>query len=82
MTIFKTIPFPYENKKYEIRVYYNDTLINVVAFCDNYPANGFRHQIKVSKNLSVNKLLENEVINELVEISKKDIIERRWERCH
>jgi hypothetical protein len=80
MILFKKIPFSFEEKEYEIRVYYNDKLINVVAFCNNYPANGFRHQIKVSKKLSVNEMLEKDVINELVEISKKDILERRWER--
>lgn len=80
MILFKTFQFSFEEKEYEIRVYYNDELINVVAFYNNYPANGFRHQIKVSKKLSVNALLEKDVINEFVEISKKDILERRWER--
>jgi len=80
MILFKTIKFSFEEKEYEIRVYYSDILINVVAFHNNCPANGFRHQIKVSKKLSVNELLEKDLINELVEISKKDILERRWER--
>jgi len=80
MILFKTIQFSFEEKEYEIRVYYSDVLINVVAFYNNYPANGFRHQIKVSKKVSMNELLEKDVINELVEMSKKDIMERRWER--
>lgn len=80
MKLFRTIQFSFEEKEYETRVYYSDILINVVAFYNNYPANGLRHQIKVSKKLSVNELLEKDVINELVEISQKDILERRWER--
>ena len=80
MKLFKTIKYVFEGKGYEIRVFYNDILINVVAFSKNHPANGFRHQIKVSKEVSVNELFENDVINELIEISKKDIAERRWER--
>lgn len=80
MILYKKIPFSFEEKEYEIRVYYDDELINVVAFHNNYPANGFRHQIKVSKKLSMNELLEKDVINELVEMSQRDISERRWER--
>ena len=80
MELFATFPFTLEEKLYEIRVYYSDKLINVVAFHNNHPANGFRHQIQVSQKTSVNELLEKEVINELVEISKKDISEKRWER--
>jgi len=80
MKLFKTIKFSFEEKEYEIRIYYSDILINVVAFYNKYPANGFRHQIKISKKLSVNKLLEKDVINGIVEISKNDILERRWEQ--
>ena len=80
MELFDTFPFSFEEKEYEIRVYYSDNLINVVAFHNNHPANGFRHQIQVSKKISVNELLKKDVINELVEISKKDILEKRWER--
>jgi hypothetical protein len=80
MELFTNFPFSYEEKEYEIRVYCTDRLINVVAFHNNHPANGFRHQIQVPKKISVNELLEKEVINELVDISKKDISEKRWER--
>jgi hypothetical protein len=80
MILFKKIPFSFEEKEYEIRVYYDDKLINIVAFHNNYLANGFRHQIMISKKLSMNELLEKDVINELVEISQRDISEKRWER--
>ena len=58
MILFKKIPFTFEEKDYEIRVYYNYAIINVVIFQNNYPANGFRHQIKISKKLSVKEFLE------------------------
>ena len=80
MILFKKAPFTFEEKDYEIKVFYNDKLVNVVAFENNYPANGLRHQIKISKNLPVKQLLEQDVIEELVELSKKDISEKRWER--
>jgi len=80
MIFYKKVPFSFEEKNYEIRVFYDDKTINIVAFRNNYPANGFRHQIKISKNLSVEEIVNQKVINELIEISKKDIFEKRWER--
>ncbi len=59
-------------------LYYNT--INIVAFKNHYPANGFRHQIKISKNLVMKELLQNKVIDELIEICKRDISEKRWDR--
>ena len=80
MILFTKIPFTFAEKDYEIRVYYNDILINFVVFHNNYPANGLRHQIKISKKLSVKELLQQDVIDEFVEIAKNDIFEKRWER--
>ena len=69
MLLFKSIPFTFENKAYEIKIFYNDTIINVLVFHNNYPVNGFRHQIKISKNLSVKELLKSETIDEIIEIA-------------
>ncbi|MDD5258842.1 MAG: hypothetical protein PHD29_02640 [bacterium] len=80
MILFKKIPFSFEEKNYEIQIFYDDTLINVIAFHNHYPVNGIRHQIKISKKISMQGLLEQEVVGELVEMSKRDIIEKRWER--
>ena len=80
MILFKSIPFTFEDKDYEIKVFYNDTVINILVFHNNYPVNGFRHQIKISKNLSVQELLKLDVIDEIIEIARKDIFEKRWER--
>ena len=80
MFLFRSVPFTFENKYYEIKVFYSDTVITILVFHNNYPVNGFRHQIKISKNLSVKELLQGVTINEIVEIAKKDICEKRWER--
>ena len=80
MTLLKKIPFAFAEREYEIRVYYNDIIITVVVFRNNYPTNGFRHQVKIPKKLSVKELLEQDVIDELVETAKSDIFEKRWER--
>jgi hypothetical protein len=80
MHLFKKVPFSHEEKSYDIKVFYSDTLITVVAFHNNYPVNSFRHQITVSKKIPVRKLLENDVIDEIIQVSKRDIVERRSER--
>ena len=80
MNLFKKVSFTFEERDYDIKVFYNDTLITVVAFHNNYPANSFRHQITVSKKLPVRELLGKDVIDEIIEVSKGDIVERRSER--
>ena len=80
MTLFKKIPMKFEEKDYEIRVLYDDTTVNVIAFLNNYPFNGFRHQIQVPKKFEVKRILKTEAVKELVEMAKNDIIEKRWEK--
>jgi hypothetical protein len=76
----KVIPFKYAGEDYAIKVLYEERLINVAAFRKNYPANGFRHQVQVPKYVSVQDVLDHEVIGELVEMCREDIRKRRWER--
>ena len=80
MNLFKTIPFNFGAKDYEVRIYFDATTINMVVFRNNYPATGFRHQIQVSKKLSVDDLLKNSTLDELIDIAKSDITEKRWDR--
>jgi hypothetical protein len=80
MLLHKKISSSFEKKNYEIRILYDDSTINVVAFLNNYPVNGFRHQIKVPRQCDVKEFLEKEPVQELVELSRKDITEKRWER--
>ena len=78
MQLLERIPFGFEEKNYEIRVLYGDNTINIVAFCNNYPANVFRHQIKLSKSVNSEKLLNTDILKEIVDITKNDIIKKRW----
>ena len=80
MILYKKYPIIFEEKDYEIKVLYDNTTINVVAFLNNYPANGFRHQVKISKKIDIKRMLEMDTVKDLVEISKNDIIEKRWEK--
>lgn len=77
MFLFKKIPFVFEEKDYEIKMFYNADTVNIVAFRKHYPANGFRHRIKISKSLDMKKILQSKVIDEYIDICKKDITEKR-----
>jgi hypothetical protein len=79
MLLFKKVPMTFEGKEYEIRVLYDENTINVVAFLNNHPVNGFRHQMKLPKKCNVMGVLERDAANQLVEISKNDIKQKRWD---
>ena len=79
MILFEKRPMTFEGMEYEIRVLYDNTMINVVAFRDNHPANGFRHQIKIPKKCDAKAILNKGAAIELVEMSKNDVINKRWE---
>jgi hypothetical protein len=80
MRLFRKEPITFEEKTYEIRVYYSDTIINVVTFLNNFPANGFRHQIQLPKKCNIQGVLKEVMLEELIEMSKKGIIEKTGER--
>jgi len=79
MDLFNSIPVTFEGTDYEIRILYDDTTINVVAFLNGHPVNGYRYQVKVPKESSVKKILENHPVPELVQYCKNDIEEKRWD---
>jgi hypothetical protein len=80
MFLFKKVPMTFDGKDYEIRVLYDENTINVVAFLNNYPVNGFRHQMKLPKKCNVMGVLERDAANGLVHIAKDDIKQKRWDR--
>jgi hypothetical protein len=80
MLLYKKVSYSFAERDYEIKVFYDNNTINIVAFKNHYPANGFRHQIKISKNLVMKEMLQQKVIDEFIEICKRDISEKRWER--
>lgn len=79
MELFNSIPFPFEGENFEIRIFYDDATINVVAFLNGYPANGYRYQVKIPKECDAKKILEASAVPELVEKCKNDIKEKTWE---
>jgi hypothetical protein len=60
-------------------VLYDNKTINVVAFLNNHPANGYRHIVKIPERCDAKKVLEKHALTELIEICKAEITEKRWE---
>ena len=80
MELFKKIPWGHGGKDYEIRLLYDDRTINVVAFLNNRPANGFRYQVQIPKGCDAKMVLDKHSVPELVEYCKKDIEESQREK--
>jgi hypothetical protein len=79
MNLFKTIPLPLEGKDYEIRVLYDERIINVVAFLNKHPANGYRYQVQLPKGCDAQRLLEKHPVPELVDSCRNDIMQHHWD---
>lgn len=80
MELFDSMPYKFDKKEYEIRIYFNDVSINVAAFFSGYPANGYRYQVKIPKGCDTRKVLETSTVPELVEACQKDIKEDKWDK--
>ncbi|MDX2495245.1 MAG: hypothetical protein QNK27_09820 [Desulfuromusa sp.] len=80
MQLLKKVPLMHQNKDYEIRVLFEDNVINAVVFYDNRPANGYRHRILLPEDCNVNNLLATEIVDELIAISKSDVTEGRGDK--
>jgi hypothetical protein len=79
MELFKTHPFVFDNEKFEVRIYHDDKLLNIVVFNENYPATGIRHQIQIPKATDIQEILKSKKLNYFIELSKKEILENVWE---
>jgi hypothetical protein len=80
MKLYKTIPFGDKEQEYEIRILHEPGLINVVAFRDNYPANGYRHQIRLPNGCDVLGALESNIADDLVVAARQELSEARWDK--
>lgn len=79
MEVYKNISWEHGGKEYEIRIMLEDKLINILPFHKNHPANGFRYQIQLSKNVKTQSLLKLENFTHIIENVKEDIKKERWQ---
>jgi len=80
MQLFKKTAFEYDGKNYEVCIYFEDNLINILTFQNNYPANGFRYQVQIPQNAKIEKILVEENFSSFIDLAKNDIIENRWQK--
>lgn len=80
MKLLKKIAFDHENRKYEIRIFSDEKIMNFVVFYNKHPFNCFRYQILIPKYLNVQKILRTKMIDHFVDITKADVRENRWEK--
>ena len=78
MRLFRSIPVRVGGEDFEIRVYYEENLINVLAFHRGRPANGYRHQVQVPKECNIAELLERYPVPELVASCRNDLETGTW----
>ena len=79
MKLFDLIPHSFEDKKYEIRIYYDEQAIVVAAFQGGHPANGYRFQVKIPKRCDAKEILEKFPVPDLVGLCRKQIQDKTWD---
>ena len=80
MELYKVTPVEFEGKKFEVKVLHGGNVINVVAFLNHYPADGYRHQLVLPKNCDVVKMLDSEAVSDLLDLTIAEIKEGKVEK--
>jgi len=80
MKLLKTIPVSAGKKKYEIRILFENNTIHILAFHENRPANGFRHQLKIRKTTDPETILDSDEVRHLVDLTKDEVIVKKEEQ--
>lgn len=71
----------YKIKLYEIKNSMSDTVCELRVFSDdNNPANGYSYRVAFDGQVNMNVLKENDLIKELAENAKNDVLTKRYER--
>ena len=80
MKLNRTIPFEFEGKSYEIRIYSKGWKFNIRAYKDDSPANGYSYTVDLPTSFDIKSILNIDAIQELVKLTKKDIENKKWEK--
>jgi len=80
MQEIKSIPFRFEDKEYEIRVFSDGTTFQVQAFRQGKRANGYAYTVDYMTSASLRQNLGMDAVEHLIRIAKNDIKEKVWER--
>ncbi len=80
MEIQKIVPFKFEDKEYQIKVFSNAWDFEVKAFLNDKPVNGYSYCVSLPTAIDLRKAWELDAIQILIENAKRDIKEKTWER--
>ncbi len=80
MKLNHTIPFEFEGKSYEIRIYSKGWKFNIRAYLDDRPANGYSYTVDLPTSFDIKNIMNIDAIQELVKLAKKDIENKKWEK--
>ena len=80
MQLLKAVPFSFEGRNYEVRVFAATGRYEVRAFLDGKPANGYSYFVDEVTNLDVATTRGYPAYEHLIELAKSDIQNRVWEQ--
>lgn len=75
-----TDKFTVGSKEYEIRVEFKERELEVRAFHNGQPANGYSYHVTLETAHDLNVLAGQDAVKELVAIAKNDVTEQRYEK--
>jgi len=80
MSLLKSIPFEFEDQKYEIRIRDDELKIYIKAFLNNKPANGYTYQVDFPSKFYVENRFNMNLVEDFIKMAKDDILEKRWDK--
>ena len=80
MSAYQVTPFQHDGKEYEIRVNSDGLAVQIRAFLDGVPANGYIYQVNLTTAFDLKKIIGMDAIKDLIDMAKEDVKQKRWER--
>lgn len=80
MTLLKAVPFQFEGKDYEIRVFEKDSGYFIRAYIDNKPANGYGYSVDEVTRVGLAHTKKLSALQHLIDHAQSDIENKVWEK--
>jgi len=80
MTLLKAVPFQFEGKDYEIRVFEKDNGYFIRAYIDNKPANGYGYSVDEVTCVGLAHTKKLSALQHLIDHAQSDIENKVWEK--
>lgn len=80
MVFVKNVPFEFEGKNYEVKIFQNGSRYTVRAFLNEVPANGYEYSVEETTNFDIWHYTDVSGVSHLIETAQADIKNKVWER--